>query len=226
MLICAIQNIIINELVYFTVVIQDTYYSMECNFTESLRCSSDQLAQSSSRHFAFCETVLARLRVLHKTNSSLFNHNKAIFMKITICGSIAFYEKMQEVKKQLENMGYEVKLPPIEVRNGEGKLISVQEYYKIRKGNSDHTGWIGERKSEAIMTHFKKVEWSDAILVLNYDKNEVKGYVGGNTLMEIGLAFFLKKKIYFLNDIPELSYKEELSGMKPVVIRGDLNKIV
>jgi len=44
--------------------------------------------------------------------------------------------------------------------------------------------------------------------------------------MEMGLAFFFKKKIYLLNDVPELSYKEEILGLKPVVINGDLSKIV
>jgi len=71
----------------------------------------------------------------------------------------------------------------------------------------------------------KKVAWSDAVLVINYDKNGIKGYIGGNTLMEIGLAFFLKKKIYLLNKIPELSYKEEILGVKPIIISGDLTKI-
>jgi len=33
-------------------------------------------------------------------------------MKITICGSIAFYKEMEEVKEQLEKLGHEVKLPP------------------------------------------------------------------------------------------------------------------
>lgn len=146
-------------------------------------------------------------------------------MKITICGSIAFYEEMQKIKSQLETMGHEVELPPTEVKDGEGKLISVQEYYRIRKENSDHSGWIGERKTEAIMIHFKKVEWADVILVVNQEKNGTEGYIGGNTLMEIGIAFFLKKKIYFLNQIPELSYKEELSGMNPIVVNGDLGLI-
>ena len=61
--------------------------------------------------------------------------------------------------------------------------------------------------------------------VCNYDKKDIKGYIGGNTLMEMGLAFFLKKKIYLLNEIPEISYKEEILGVKPIIIIGDLSKI-
>jgi hypothetical protein len=73
--------------------------------------------------------------------------------------------------------------------------------------------------------HFVKVEWSDVILVLNYDKNNIPNYIWPNTFLEMGLAFHLDKKIYLLNPIPELWYKEELIGMFPTIIDGDLSKI-
>lgn len=147
-------------------------------------------------------------------------------MKITLCGSIAFYDEMLAVKKQLEEMGHEVKLPPAEVKDENGNLVTAKEYYKIRRLANENDKWVWDRKAEVMMIHFQKVEWSDGILVLNYEKNDIKGYVGGNTLMEIGLAFFLGKKIYFLNGIPELSFKEELLGMKPIILNGDLTKIL
>ena len=146
-------------------------------------------------------------------------------MKITICGSIAFQDEVFSVKEKIEKLGHEVKVWPSEVKDEKGKLISVKEYYKIRKIAANDEKWVWDRKAEAILEHFDKVAWSDAILVANYDKNNVNGYIGGNTLMEIGLAFFLKKKIYLLNEIPELPYKEEILGVKPIILNGDLNKI-
>lgn len=146
-------------------------------------------------------------------------------MKITLCGSTAFYDEMLDIKEKLELMGNEVKLPPIEVKDGDGNMIPIKEYYRRRKVASEDEKWIWDRKSEAIMWHFEKINWSDVILVLNYDKNDIIGYVGGNTLMEIGIAFFLGKKIYLLNQIPEISYKEEIIGMKPIIINGDLSII-
>ncbi|MFH1575883.1 MAG: hypothetical protein ABIB55_02995 [Candidatus Nealsonbacteria bacterium] len=147
-------------------------------------------------------------------------------MKITLCGSIAFYNGMLKTKTNLEKIGHEVELPPSQVEDGDGNQIPASEYYKIRKISSDNDGWVWDRKEWAIRKHFNKIASSDAILVTNYEKNSVKGYVGGNTLMEIGLAFYLKKKIYLLNEIPELSYKEEILGVKPVIINGDLGKII
>ena len=146
-------------------------------------------------------------------------------MKITICGSIAFYNEMQKTKEQLEKLGHEVKLPPSQLEDGNGNPISALQYYEIRKTSPSNEGWVWDRKEEAMKRHFDKVVWSDAILVLNYDKNNTPGYIGANTLIEMGLALHLNKKIYLLNEIPELPYKEEILGVKPVILGGDLNKI-
>jgi hypothetical protein len=147
-------------------------------------------------------------------------------MNITICGSIAFHAEMDEAKKELEALGHEVKLPPYEVKDENGVMIPVKEYYAKRKASNIDAGWIWERKAEAIKWHFDKVAWSDAILVLNYDKNDITNYIGPNTFLEVGLAFYLGKKIFFLRDIPEMSSKEEYLAMGPIVIHGDLKKIV
>ncbi len=146
-------------------------------------------------------------------------------MKITICGSIAFFDQMVEIGRQLEQMGHEVKMPPTEVKGENGEMISVAKYYELRKNESSDTSWIWDRKEEAIRCHFEKVEWSDAVLVLNHDKKGIKGYVGANTFLEAGLAFHLNKKIFFLNKIPEIPCKEELLGMKPIVINSNLDLI-
>ncbi len=146
-------------------------------------------------------------------------------MKITLCGSIAFQDEILSVKEKLEKLEHEVEIWPLELKDGQGNLIPVKEYYKIRRAANEDEKWVWDRKAEAVLEHFDKVAWSDAILVTNYDKKDVKGYIGGNTLMEMGLAFFLKKKIYLLNQIPELSYKEEILGVKPIILNGDLTKI-
>lgn len=147
-------------------------------------------------------------------------------MKITICGSIAFQDEALALKENLEKLGHKIEIWPSKVKGENGQYIPVQEYYKIRRAADNNEKWVWDRKAEAIMEHFDKVVWADAILVANYDKNDIKGYIGGNTLMEMGLAFFLKKKIYLLNQIPDLSYREEILGLKPILIDGDLVKIV
>jgi predicted RNA-binding protein with PUA domain len=41
----------------------------------------------------------------------------------------------------------------------------------------------------------------------------------------MGVALYLGKKIFLLNEIPEVENKEEILGMKPVIINNNLNKI-
>lgn len=58
-------------------------------------------------------------------------------MKITLCGSIACFDEMQRIQRELEEKGHEIKLPPHEIENDEGVMIPVKEYYAIRKATSD-----------------------------------------------------------------------------------------
>lgn len=153
-------------------------------------------------------------------------------MKITICGSIAFYKEMESVRDQLLKQGFDVIIPELSNEApkefGGDKKVYFGEYVEKNGGvdsfPANHKIW--DLKEDAINDHFKKVEWGDAILVVNPEKRGIKGYVGGNTLIEIGLAFYLKKKIYLLNSVSsELSYKVEIMGMKPIILEGDLKKI-
>ncbi len=146
-------------------------------------------------------------------------------MTITICGSIAFIDEMYAIKAELEQKGFDVLIPPNKVPGENGELIDAKEYYKFKKTSPEEGSWIWEHHSERIHTHFDKVEKGDAILVANYDKNNIANYIGPNSLMEMGLAFHLCKPIYLLHPIPEISYKEEILGMNPVVINDNLDLI-
>lgn len=149
-----------------------------------------------------------------------------INMKITLCGSITFIDEMVVLKKELEKLGHEAHTPVLEFQNEKGNSFSAKEFQTLRKSDEKQDDWVWRRKKEAMQGHFDEVVWSDAILVLNEEKNGIPGYIGANTLLEMGLALYLKKPIYLLNPIPEISYKEEILGMWPVVIDGDLKKIV
>lgn len=64
------------------------------------------------------------------------------------------------------------------------------------------------------------------MLILNYEKKGLEGYIGGNVLMEMGLAFHYKKPIYILNSVsPALGFLEEVLGFRPVFLNGKLEDI-
>lgn len=136
------------------------------------------------------------------------------------------------MKARLEEMGHEVLIPKLDMEApaeyGGGKKIYFGGYIEENGGMAafppEHSIW--ELKRNAINDHFKKIEVGDAVIIANHDKRGIIGYIGGNTLIEMGLAFYLNKPIYILNPISdELSYKQEIYGMNPVLLDGDLDKI-
>ena len=74
--------------------------------------------------------------------------------------------------------------------------------------------------------HFEEVEKADAILVLNYEKHGIQNYIGGNVLMEMAIAFWLKKPIFIMNELPENSaFEEEIKGMEPILLHGNADAL-
>ncbi|PLX22184.1 hypothetical protein C0584_00315 [Candidatus Parcubacteria bacterium] len=142
-------------------------------------------------------------------------------MKITICGSIALTPNIIEILKELQKTENEVLIPSTSEKIHKGE-ISLDG---IKKDKT--SGDIVERviREDLIREHYKKIKSSEAILVANFDKNNIKNYIGGNTLMEMGFAHVLNKKIYLFNDIPEMIYTEEIRAMQPIILYKDLKKI-
>lgn len=136
-------------------------------------------------------------------------------MRIGIVGSMQLTEKMLETKKSLESLGHTVEVSSF-ANEFLGKTDEEKETIKLdQKFNKD-----------AIRDFWKKMQHTDAILVLNLDKNGIKNYIGGNTLMEIGFAHVLNQKIFLLNPVPDIPYyKTEIEAVRPTVINGDLTLI-
>lgn len=137
-------------------------------------------------------------------------------MIITICGSMQFHQEMREVREKLEARGHTVLVPKgIELMDTTGYVVPIEDEERITH----------KIEYDFIREHFRKIEKSDAILILNYDKKGIANYIGGNTFLEMGLAFWLGKKIYLLNPIPEMDYKTEMHAMQPAVLAGDLGRL-
>ena len=137
---------------------------------------------------------------------------------IVICSSASFYEKIFPIQKALRKFGYKVIIPITAHRMKKSNNFNVDSYKTWHNNPNDY------RKKKALMDgHFKKIIKGDAILVTNFDKKGIRGYIGGNTLMEIAIAYHYKKPIFILNNIAEdLAIKEEIYGVNPIFIKGDL----
>lgn len=142
-------------------------------------------------------------------------------MRIVICCSADFYKRSNDIDDKLRSMGYEVLVPhtsEIMRQNGDYDV----SHYKTWFGNAGDY----HKKAALMRGHFDKIAEGDAVLVINDEKHGKPDYIGGNVLMEMALAFHLHKPIYLLNDIPqESAFLEEILGMGPVALHGQLDKL-
>ena len=137
-------------------------------------------------------------------------------MKIAICGSLQFYKEMLQVQKQLQALGHKAIVP---------KSLRLITHHGFTKPKTVSQRLKAEAEHDFIREHFRIIEKADVVLVVNETKHGVKGYIGGNTFLEMGIAFYLGKKIYLLYDIPKMEYALELHAMRPVVLRGDFRRL-
>ena len=124
-------------------------------------------------------------------------------MKLTIVGNMSFLEKFKEAKQILEQQGHEVIVPE---KDPTPEPIPPA---------------VKRKAMEKFNENLKK---SDAILVMNYTKGDKENHIGANTLMEIGMAFILQKKIFVLNPSPEFC-RDELEAIEVQFLNGDLGKV-
>lgn len=129
-------------------------------------------------------------------------------MKITLCSSVRFFDRLWDIKKALEERGHEVFLP------------SMKDFHHFEENS------LAKIQHDLIRKHFERIGRSDAVFVANFEKEGVKGYIGGNSFLEMGKAFDKRIPIFLLNDVPEQSsYREELVALKPVVVGRDWDKL-
>ena len=93
---------------------------------------------------------------------------------VTICGSMKFKDKMMEVARDLE------------IKN---KYVVIQCVYSNDRFNEEEQVLLAD-------LHYKKIDISDAIYVVNVD-----GYIGTSTKKEIKYAKLLNKEIFSLEPL-------------------------
>jgi len=122
---------------------------------------------------------------------------------LAICGSMSFLREMQDLADELVRVGYSCLLPMREDSQGDTRPSPT-----LKRGYIDQ--------------HLQKITRSDAVLVANFEKRGVSGYVGPNTLMEMAFAYALHKPIFVLNPLGEQPCKEEVLAMQTSNLEGKL----
>jgi len=133
-------------------------------------------------------------------------------MKIAICSSMAFAKDMIIIKNELEALKHKVIIQDDVEQHASGEIKGEDKWRKL--------------KIDPLKSYYEEIKKCDAIIVINKDKNNIKNYIGGNTLIEMAFAYVLNKKIFLLNPPPKLSYTDEIEAMKPTVLNNNLTRIV
>lgn len=146
---------------------------------------------------------------------------KGLTKTITLCSSASFFTQVVLVEKALKDAGFKVQIPLTANKMKKSGDFRVETYKTWFKNPKDY-----KRKTFLMKDHFNKIVEGDAVLVLNYEKNKMPGYIGGAVLGEMVIAFHTKKPIYILNPINKnLGFREEVFAMQPIIINGDFSKI-
>lgn len=136
-------------------------------------------------------------------------------MKIALCHSMQYAEKAKEVQERYAAMGVQA-FPSSFNESFIGLNDEQKEELKLKQ----------KYEQDAIREHWGTIQNCDRVLVLNYEKHGIPGYIGGNAFLEMGFAYVLNKPIYLLHPIPKMPYYEtEIIAMKPIVVDGDLERV-
>lgn len=122
-----------------------------------------------------------------------------------------FLDQMQQLKLELERLGYAVHLP--EAEESENCYAALPAAAKPAM------------KRNFIDAHLRKIRESDAVLIANYSKHGTAGYIGPNTLIEMAFAYAMQKQIFLLQPMAEQPCKDEVDGLAATVINDDLSEI-
>jgi len=136
-------------------------------------------------------------------------------MRIFIICSKKFYDRIPEIQRGLEENGHVITLP-----NTYDDPATEERYKNL--GSAEHSGW----KAGMIKQSADTITNNDAVVVLNFEKNGVQNYIGGATFLEMYDAFRLGKKIFLYNNIPNGILTDEIIGFNPIVVNGNLEKVV
>jgi nucleoside 2-deoxyribosyltransferase len=134
----------------------------------------------------------------------------SVYKRICLCGSMSVLPRMKEVRDILESRDIAVEMP---------SLNEPTDYSSMPESER------APYKNEMIRRHLARIQNSDAILVVNEDAKGIKGYIGANSFLEMGFAFVLEKPILLLNEIPNQPNRDEILGLNPRVLKGDLDSI-
>lgn len=132
-------------------------------------------------------------------------------MKISICGSMVFVDQFEALAETLRADGYAVCTPVREEAAARWEEMSQGEAVALKVGY--------------ISNYLEEIRSSDVVLIANYAKGAVAGYVGANSLIEAAFGFALGKPVAFLFEPGEQPCRLEALSLMTTCLDGEVSNL-
>ena len=133
-------------------------------------------------------------------------------MHVVLSGSMRFIDRMREIATVLEARGHTVTLPAPTPADIDPRSL--------------HGEALVDFKADVVADHLRAIRATDAVLVVNVDAPEARGYVGPSALVELAFAVALGRRAYVLHDVGEQANRLEVLALRPTLLAGDIAALV
>jgi len=131
--------------------------------------------------------------------------------RVCICGSMAFIDDMEALAARLSATGFLVSTPEREESDLQLETLSLEAAVA--------------RKADFLNDYFDEIRRSDIVLIANFEKHGIPGYIGANSLMEAACAHELGKPVVYLFPVGEQSCQLEALAISTGVLHGDTARL-
>jgi hypothetical protein len=121
---------------------------------------------------------------------------------------MAFIDEMDSIAVVLRTAGYTVATPVREGSSTNWDSLSDAESFALKKRYIDE--------------HLVKIKQSNLVLLANYSKGGIDGYIGANSLMEAAFAYALGVPVAYLKPIGEQPCRLEALAISQSVVGEDV----
>ncbi|WP_417688493.1 hypothetical protein [Roseibium sp.] len=125
---------------------------------------------------------------------------------------MTFIDEMEALARTLVNAGYDVATPVREETTFDWAKASEAEAVA--------------RKAVYLTDYFEEIRRSDAVIIANYSKHGIGGYIGANTLMEAACGHVLAKPVYLMFSPGPQSCRLEALAVASAVCDGDVTRLL
>lgn len=124
---------------------------------------------------------------------------------------MAFISEMEAFADKLRSVGFEVDTPVRDEVAINWNSLSEDQSFELKKAYID--------------AHLAKIRESDLVLLANYRKNGVDGYIGANSLMEAAFAYALGVPVVYLRPVGDQPCRLEVLSISRLVTGEDTGNV-